>query len=370
VETTEIRMPAHLFSPSLNRRSFLKAAGSGLAASVVAAPFISRAHARGPLRISNFGGFFEQAFADGVYPEFTKGTGIPVQSIPQASGGQFLVQLAQAVQSGSAPMDICCAGQVEVLRGRQQKLWKTIETNELANVANVPERYMFASDTGVDGIGAMGWYLSFIADPTRVDPLPTSWKELWGEREGAWGVYGGGASPIMDITSAIYFDGPQTLRTTEGIDAVLGKVAELRSKAALWWTEEGTMQSAFQNGEVLGGMYYHDVAMIMKGEGTSLESIFPEEGALQGYNGWCVPASNEMTDEIKAFLDWSATPECHQAIARKVLAAPLLPRSMLDLTDQEFAAVATEAESILLDPLPKVEHADYLAQQFLAVVAS
>jgi len=363
-------MSSKLLSVAMSRRNFL-AAGGGLAATTLAAPFISRAaYAQTPLRISNFGGFFEQAFAKSVYPVFTEATGIPVQSIPQASGAQFLVQLAQAVQSGSAPMDICCAGQVEVLRGRQQKLWKPINTSELSNVANVPDKYMFASDEGVDGVGAMGWYITLIADPARVDPLPTSWADMWTDRPKAWGVYGSAGSPILEITAATFFGGQEITKTKEGIDTVLAKIAELRPNTALWWTDEGAMQSAFQNGEVVGGTYYHDVAMIMKSEGTSLESIFPSEGGLQGFNGWCVPASNEMTDEIKAFLDWSASPAAHEAIARHVMASPLLPRDMLNLTDAEFSAAASDKEPILFDAGPKVEFADYLAEKFLTMLAA
>lgn len=353
-----------------SRRSFLKGAGAGLTASVLAAPFVSRGYAQSrPLRISNFGGFFEQAFATGVYPAFTEATGIPVQSLAQPSGEQFLVQLAQAVRANAAPMDIACAGQVEVVRGRQQGLWKKIETGELANLSNLPEQFLFQSDEGVDGVGAMGWYITFVADPSRAQPLPTRWADLWDrDRESGWGVQAGGGSTILEITAQAFFDGPATLTSIEGIDAVMAKIAELRDTTALWWTDEGTMQAALQNGDVLGGMYFHDTAMIMRAEGTDIESIFPEEGAIQGFNGWCVPSSNEMTDEIKAFLDWSVTPEAHQLIARNVMASPLLSRDMLDLTDEEFALVSTENPSILFNADVKVEHAAHLAEAFLNVI--
>jgi len=352
-----------------SRRSFLKGASAGLAASVLATPFISRGYAQSrPLRISNFGGFFEQAFATGVYPAFSEATGIPVQSLAQPSGEQFLVQLAQAVRANAAPMDIACAGQVELVRGRQQGLWKKIETGELSNLPNMPEQFMFQSDDGLDGVGAMGWYITFVANPLRAQPLPTRWADMWDrDRESGWGVQAGGGSTILEITADTFFDGPETLTTIEGIDAVMEKIAELRDTTALWWTDEGTMQSAFQNGDVLGGMYYHDTAMIMRGEGTEIESIFPEEGAIQGFNGWCVPASNEMTDEIKAFLDWSVTPEAHELIARNVMAAPLLPRDMLNLTEEEFALVSTDGPSILFNAAVKVEHASHLSQAFLNV---
>jgi hypothetical protein len=103
----------------ITRRSVLKGIGAAGAAATIGMPFVSRAYAQQPLRISNFGGFFEEAFAKSVYSAFTKATGIQVQSIPQLSGAQFVVQLAQANAANAAPMDICVAGQPEYIRGKE-----------------------------------------------------------------------------------------------------------------------------------------------------------------------------------------------------------------------------------------------------------
>ncbi len=366
-------MPSKIILPNQNlvsRRSVLKGMGTAALAGTIGMPFISRAMAQTPLRISNFGGFFEEAFAANVYPAFTAATGIPVQSIPQSGGAQFLIQLAQANQAGAAPMDICIAGQAEVLRGRQQSLWASVDESRLTNLSNIMEPYVYRTDTGVDGVGAMAWYMSFIANPNEFETLPTSWHELWGDHPGAWGINSGGTSPILDVAAALFFDGASTLDTEEGCRAVLEKVAELKANTRLWWTDEGSMQSAFQNEEIIGGTYFHDVAMIMKSEGTVIESIFPEEGAVQGYNAWCVPSSVEMTDEIVAFLDWSATPECHELITRHVMAAPLIERSKLNITDEEFAAASSTTPPILIASEGKVKNADFLAQEFIRILSA
>lgn len=351
----------------VSRRTILR----GIGAAALSAPFIRPSYAQAAgIRISNFGGFFEEAFAAHVYTAFTAATGIPVQSIAQSGGAQFLIQLAQANQAGAAPMDICCVGQAEVVRGRQQNLWASLDEAAITNLGNIIPLYVYKGDKGLDGVGAMGWYMTFIANPNELDPLPASWAELWGDHPNAWGINSGGTSPILDITAATFFGGAAILDTEAGIDQVLAKIAELKPNTKLWFTDEGSMQSAFQNEELIGGTYYHDVAMIMKAEGTPLESIFPKEGAVQGFNAWCVPSSVPVSEEISAFLNWSATPECHQLIARHVSAAPLIERSKLDLTDAEFAAVSSEATSILIASEAKVKNADYLAQQFIKILAA
>ena len=353
---------------TISRRSVLKAAGGLAAATFISAPFVRPSYAAATLRISNFGGFFEEAFAKHVYPAFTKQTGIAVQSIPQSGSSQFLVQLGQAIQAGSAPMDICCAGQADVIRGRQRGLWATVEGSKLKNLGNLMDGFVYEDGGKVDGVGAMAWYITLIANPSEFEKLPDSWTELWKSRPSAWGLQGGGNSVLLDIVAGVYFDGASTLDTQEGIDKVIAKIAELKPNAKLWWTDEGSMQSAYQNDEVVGGLYFHDVSMIMKKEGTDVASIFPKEGAVLGYNAWCVPKVAQVSDATVAFLDWSATPECHELIARNVGAAPLIERSKLKLTDDEFNAVSFTGKPIVVASAAKVKNADYISTQMLKML--
>ncbi|WP_113340414.1 extracellular solute-binding protein [Rhizobium cremeum] len=354
---------------AVSRRTVLKAAGSlAAAATFVSAPFVRPSYAATTLRVSNFGGFFEQAFAKDVYPAFTKQTGIAVQSIPQSGSAQFLVQLGQAIQAGSAPMDVCCAGQADVIRGRQRGLWATVDKSKLKNVGNLIDGFLYEDGGKVDGVGAMAWYITLIANPSEFEKLPDSWTELWKPRASAWGLQGGGTSVLLDIVASVYFGGPSVLDTEAGIDKVIAKIGELKPNTKLWWTDEGSMQSAYQNDEVVGGMYFHDVSMIMKKEGTDVASIFPKEGAVLGYNAWCVPKVGEVSDAAIAFLDWSATPECHELIARNVGAAPLIDKSKLNLTEDEFNAVSGTGKPIVVASAAKVKHADYISAQMLKML--
>ena len=89
------------------------------------------------IKVSTFGGYFEQMFAAHVYPAFTKATGIAVQSIEQPSGAQFLLQLAAANQAGKPPMDVGCIIEVDVLRGRALKLWRTLDGSRMPNLSRL-----------------------------------------------------------------------------------------------------------------------------------------------------------------------------------------------------------------------------------------
>lgn len=359
-----------LAKAGISRRTILKGLGAAAASGALTMPYIRPSYAATTLRVSNFGGFFEEAFAQHVYPAFTKATGIEIQSIPQSGSAQFLVQMAQAKQAGSAPMDVCIGGQAEVIRGREQGLWQPFDESKLPNAGNIIPTYMFRGADGLDAVGAMAWYITLIANPDEFETLPDSWTELWKPSDPRWGLQGGGSTVLLEITAATHFGGIEVLDTEEGIDKVLAKIAELKPQVKVWWTEEGSMQTAYQNDEIVGGMYFHDVSMIMKNEGTPVVSIFPKEGALQGFNGWCIPVATKLVEEAHTFVNWTCTPECHQLIARNVFAAPLIERSKLDLTDEEFAMVGSAGTPILVAAEAKVKHADYMSQQFIKMITA
>ena len=98
--------------------------------------------------------------------------------------------------------------------------------------------------------------------------------------------------------------------TEDGIDKVIGKIAELKNNVKLWWQGRGhDMQTALVNDEVLGGIYMHDTAMTMVKSGTQVRSIFPKEGAVMSTNFWCQPSASAKIEEAQEFLNFCCTPE-------------------------------------------------------------
>ena len=352
------------------RRQVLRSVAAAAAATAFQAPFVRRSHAARSLRISTFGGDFERSFATHVYPAFTHATGIDVRSIEQPEGVQFLFQLAQANKAGIPPMDICCVTDVSVLRGRAQGLWHPLDASRIPNLSQIAARYVSNGPRGPEGVGAMAWYLTLVINPDEMTPLPDSWTVLWERRPNAWGANGGATSPLFEITARLYFGGTDLLSTKEGIDAVIGKIAEMKPNVKLWWQDEGTMQTALQNGEVIGGTYLHDVAMSMAKNGTPLRSIFPKEGAVQGANFWCQPSASSKTEEAQEFINFSCTPHAQALIARHVGSAPVMDRGKLDLTDAEFAAVSSDIPPIPLNADARLAMSGYMERQFTKMLTS
>src|SRR5580693_1200293 len=152
------------------RRQVLRAASAAAASTLVPTLWTHRASAAAArsLKVSTFGGYFERMFAEHVYPAFTKATGISVQSIEQPSGAQFLLQLAAANQAGKPPMDVGCIVEVDVLRGRSMKLWRTLDGSKMPNLARLLPNLAPEADAPLDNVAAMSWDMTLVGDPDEI----------------------------------------------------------------------------------------------------------------------------------------------------------------------------------------------------------
>jgi putative spermidine/putrescine transport system substrate-binding protein len=322
------------------------------------------------LKVSSYGGNFEQAMSEHVYPVFEKATGIKVESIAQPSGLQFLLQLIEANKAGIAPMDLCISTMQDVGRGRSAGIWHSRDPKALPNLGNLPPQYLAQGPNGLDGVGALGWFLAFVVNPDLVKPIPDSWTALWDPAfKDAWGL-NGGAGLLYEITAKTYFGGTGILDTEEGILKVLAKIAELKPNTKLWWDSEGTMQTALENGEVKGGVYFADVASTLKANGTPLQIVFPKEGAVIDFGCWCQPTASKKVAQADAFINFMCSPQAQELVARKVNAPPLIRRELMNLTPEEYARVSSNVAPIDVNFKARAKHLDFMATRFNQMVSS
>jgi putative spermidine/putrescine transport system substrate-binding protein len=309
-------------------------------------------------------------FAQHIYPAFTSATGIKVQSVEQGEGAQFLFQLATANKAGKPPMDVCCCDGVQVMQGRGQNLWRTLNPARIPNLTQLPPRCVGQGGGPLDSVGAMSWYMTMVVNPSELRALPDSWAALWGMPGAAWGVQAGSASVIFEIAAHLFLGGVDALSRKEGIDAALAKIAALKKNVTLWWQDEGTMQTALLNEDVAGGTYIHDTAMVMIRNGTTVHSIFPKEGAVENTNYWCQPSASSKVAEAEEFLNFCSTPLAQELIARHVGSAPVMERAKLHLSDHEFAMVAPSGPVIASATEAHYRFSDYMERQFTRMVTS
>ncbi len=330
-----------------SRRQFL-GASAATAGALAVGTYLPRAWAADPLRVSSYGGYFEDSLSEYIYPDFTKDTGIELESISQEGGFSWFTVLETGAKAGNPATDVTMAGGQPPRRAPQ--VFQPLDESRLPNTKNVPDYLLHRKPDGaLDAVAVLAWYTTFVTNTEVYPEAPTSWADAWGpEFKDALGWSAeADSSYLLDITAVTFFGGQDIMNTREGLEKVMQKAAELRPNVTLWYRDEGSFQQALQTGEIPAGQYYHDVTNLMAADGFPVRSTFPKEGGVIDFGSWGLVTGSKMGDAAHVFIDYCCTPEIQAKITRSLGTAPTIPRELMDLTDEEFAAVSSDIPPIL-----------------------
>ena len=332
---------------SISRRTVLGAGVMG--AAVLAMPNILRAQDKS-LKVGVYGGYFKDSFDKNIFPEFTKATGIAVESVAEPTGEAWLVQLEQAAKAGAAPADVSMMSQVAMLKGQTTKLWTPLDMAKIPNAKNLIDRFVNKyPDGAVAGIGAVSWYITLVTNTDVYKEAPTSWAAFWdkanADKLGLLALVSN--SFLLEITAKTFFGGTNALDTEEGLLKAFDKLAEVKPNVRLWYRDEAQFEQSLKSGEIPMGQYYHDVTGLAASEGHPVRSTFPKEGGVQDSGCWALSRASKKVDEAHIFIDYMSQPAIQATLSRKVGTSPTVKRELLDLSDKEFAAVSSDIEPII-----------------------
>jgi len=364
------RLPAPVASPS--RRRFLAGAAAVAGMAAVGFPAI-QVRAASSLKVGTYGGYFKDSFDQHIYPDFTKESGIEIESVAEPTGEAWLIQLQTAARAGVAPADVSMMAQVARLKGEKAKLWAPLDESKLPNASHLYPHFVHRyADGAISGLGAVSWFVTLVTNTKEYPESPTSWKALWdpGNKNRLGLMALSSNSFLLEITATAWFGGTKILDTEEGIQQVMEKLAEAKPNVKLWYRDEGQFQQALQSGEIPMGEYYHDVTELAKAQGQPVRSIFPEEGGVIDSGSWCVSKASKKVEEAQVFMDYMCRPEIQAKLSRQVGTAPTVKRELLDLTAEEFAAVSSERQPIIPRYDMYEQRADWLNQRWTEMIAS
>ena len=357
-----------IFETRISRRAAL---GAGLAtAGILAMPSILRAQDRS-IKVGVYGGYFKDSFDKHIFPEFTKATGIAVESIAEPTGEAWLVQLEQAARAGQAPADLSMMSQVAMLKGQATELWTPLDTAKLKNAGNLLDQFVNKYPDGrVAGIGAVAWYITLVTNTDVYKDAPESWAALWDEANkdklGLLALVSN--SFLLEVTAKTFFGGTNALDTEEGQLKVFEKLAEVRPNVRLWYRDEAQFEQALKSGEIPMGQYYHDVTGLAAADGQPVRSTFPKEGGIQDSGNWVISRASKKAEEAHIFMDYMCQPSIQGLMSRKVGTAPTLKKDVLDLTPEEFAAVSSEIAPIIPRYDLYTTKADWINQKWTELI--
>ncbi|SSC71706.1 unnamed protein product [Ciceribacter sp. T2.26MG-112.2] len=336
-----------ILNASVSRRGVL--AGSLAGAGVLAMPSILKAQDKS-LKVGVYGGYFKDSFDKNIFPEFTKATGIAVESVAEPTGEAWLVQLEQAAKAGQAPADVSMMSQVSMLKGQSTELWTPLDMAKIKNASGLIDAFVNKYPDGrVAGIGAVAWYITLVTNTDVFKEAPTSWAALWdpanADKLGLLALVSN--SFLLEVTAKTHFGGTNALDTEEGILKAFEKLAEVKPNVRLWYRDEAQFEQALKSGEIPMGQYYHDVTGLAAADGHPVRSTFPKEGGIMDSGCWALSRASQKSEEAHVFIDYMCQPSIQATLSRKVGTAPTVKRELLDLTAEEFAAVSSDIDPIV-----------------------
>ena len=328
--------------------------------------------AAGALKVGVYGGYFKDSFDKHIFADFTKETGIEIESVAEPTGEAWLVQLEQAAKAGVAPADVSMIAQGPMLKGQPTELWLPLDLGQIPNHQYLLPQFVHKYPDGrVDGIGAVSWYITLVSNTEVFPSAPSSWADMWAaDKKNKLGLLAlESNSFLLEITAKTFFGGYDILNSKEGILKVLDKLAEIKPNVKLWYRYEGQFQQALQSGEIPMGQYYHDVAGLAAADGHPVRSTFPKEGGVLDSGSWAVSKASKMVKEAHVFINYMCRPDIQAKLSRKVGTAPTVRRDTTDLTDGEFNSVSSDVAPIIPRyDLYTGELSDWLSQKWTEMV--
>ncbi len=353
------------------RRDFLKTTAAG-AGTLAVGTYLPRAWAKDSMRVSAYGGYFEDSLAEKVYPEFTKATGIEIESVSQTGGFSWFTAIDTALKAGgNAPTDVTMTGGQPPRRAGH--LFQKLDVTRIKSSSNIPEYLLHRKDSGeLDAVAVLAWYQIFVTNTDVFPEAPTSWADLWLPKyKDSLGIPAeADASYLLDIAAVTHFGGQDILKTRDGLKTVMDKCAELKPNVRLWYRDEGQFQSALQAGEIPAGNYYHDVTLLAIADGFPLKSTFPKEGGVIDFGSWGLVSGSDKFDQAHIFMDYCCQGEVQAAISRAMGVAPVAERKHMDLSDEEFANVSSEIPPIVPLYDTYVTNGDWISETWTEIVTS
>ena len=358
-----------ILKSAVSRRSVLAAGAAG--AALLAMPAILRAQDKS-LKVGVYGGYFKDSFDKNIFPDFTKATGIAVESVAEPTGEAWLIQLEQAARAGQAPADVSMMSQLAMLKGQTTDLWTPLDLAKIPNASNLQDVFVNKySDGRVAGIGAVSWYITLVTNTNSYPEAPTSWEALWdpanADKLGLLALVTN--SFLLEVTAKTFFGGTNALDTEEGQLKAFEKLAEVKLNVRLWYRDEAQFEQALKSGEITMGQYYHDVTGLAAADGHPVRSTFPKEGGILDSGCWALSRASAKTEEAHAFIDYMSQPAIQAILSRKVGTSPTVKRELLDLTDAEFASVSSDIAPIVPRYDLYQSKSDFLNQRWTEMIA-
>ena len=306
------------------------------------------------LKVGTWEGWHEENFVKTIFPDFTKKTGIKIQSVPLPTSALFLKMISENIATTRPLVDVGMMTPVDALKGVSKNYWQTINADSLKNLSAIRKDMVFKDSANkIQGIGALMWYTTVATNKEDYSKPVKSWKVFWDKDKSKklGSIYFLEANFFLDIAAKIYFsDRPDILNNKNGILEVMKKVSEIDKNTLVWFDNELQFTELLEKKIINVGNSYHDLitaeALFNK---KPFVSHFPKEGAISDFGVWVMPRNSKMSDNALKFIDYMSQPEIQAKLSNILGTTPTVKTSLVRkyFTDDEWSAVSSDHKAIV-----------------------
>lgn len=296
------------------RPILLSTAAIAMAGAMAATP----AQAQESLTVTAYTGPWETAMRKCFFEPFTAETGTQV-IVETGTASVTFAKMRQ--QKGAPTIDVAWVDAGYSEQAWQEELTEAIDPAKVPNVANISASSVYKTDDGkIYGVGTGYFSYTLAYDPKVVNPVPTSWFDLWNP-EYANRVYA--PAPAQSLfTPLLMHLNKQLGGDSNNFEPVISKFSEL--KPSSYFEASGVMNVTIQSGEVVLGIYYPNTAWQLADQGVSIATATPKEGIVASDIRMHLVKGTQKKELAERFMNFVLQPEHLTCIAEEIYLGPPL----------------------------------------------
>jgi spermidine/putrescine transport system substrate-binding protein len=292
--------------------------------------------------------FWSDELPDPVIPNFTKKTGIKVNTTPFSQNEE---QINKLQATGGEGFDLC-----QPTRDRQPQFFdaslvQPLDTNKLSSFGNLLPAFQEATKLW-EWDGKLHWVphvwgseaLSWRTDKTTLEYKDLSYGTLWND-EYKNAVQGRPHSLLLGI--GLWLDHAGKLPSNRMLDAFKDeesarKIYDEIIKVAVehkpwikqfWDSADNTKSGLMENGVIIG-QTWDGPPLSLKKEGKPVTYMAPQEGAITWIDGWSLTSGAANLDQAYEWINYIHTAETSAAAAEGSGYNPIVKGADAMLSDQ------------------------------------
>lgn len=319
----------------------------------------------GTINVIAYSGVFYDKYLKAVVEPYMKAhPNVTVNLISSDNSAQMLARLR--TEKANQTLDVTIQDLTVAQVGYNENLLQPLDPAVVTNMADLDPQAKFS---GNQGAGVTFDASVIVYDPTRVQPAPTSWKDLLDPKfQGQVGAF---APPdLQGLFLLIALDKALGVDYKQGIQPALDALTAASANIQTWKPTPDTYQ-LITNGAMKLGIGYNARAQVFKDQSNGKLAIaYPSEGVVFQINRINLVAGSKNAAAAQDFINYALSPEAQSAFTTAMFYSPTNTKAAQSLPPDVInrTASAPGIQFIPVDWTFLLQNRDIWAKEFTSKV--